>query len=110
VIGFALHNTTEGLAIVAPVAEHPPPLQRLVLLGTLAGAPAILGAWIGASAFNSSVAAFLLGAGAGAIVQVIQQLVPTIRDRTGRALHPLAVAGILAGIAILYVTSLLVSI
>src|SRR4051794_38932788 len=110
VIGFALHNTTEGLAIVAPVAEDPPPLQRLVLLGALAGAPAIVGAWIGASAFNSSVAAFLLGAGAGAIVQVIQQLVPTIRDRTGRALHPLAVAGILAGIAILYVTGLLVSI
>ncbi len=63
VIGFALHNTTEGLAIVAPVASDPPPLRRLVLLGALAGAPAILGAWIGASAFNSSLAAFLLGAG-----------------------------------------------
>jgi zinc transporter ZupT len=110
VIGFALHNTTEGLAIVAPVAKDPPPLRRLALLGLLAGAPAILGAWIGASAFNSSLAAFLLGAGAGAIVQVIQQLVPSIRDRTGRALHPLAVGGILAGIAILYVTSLLVSV
>jgi zinc transporter, ZIP family len=110
VIGFALHNTTEGLAIVAPVASDPPRLRRLVLLGALAGAPAILGAWIGASAFNSSLAAFLLGAGAGAIVQVIQQLVPSIRDRAGRTLHPLAVAGILAGIGILYVTSLLVSV
>jgi zinc transporter ZupT len=110
VIGFALHNTTEGLAIVAPVAESPPRLRRLLLLGALAGAPAILGAWIGASAFNSSVAAFLLGAGVGAIAQVIQQLVPAIRDGAGRALHPAAVAGILAGIAVMYVTSLMVSV
>jgi ZIP family zinc transporter len=61
VIGFALHNTTEGLAIVAPVASRPPSLMRLLGLGLIAGAPAILGAWIGATAFNPSVAAFLLG-------------------------------------------------
>jgi ZIP family zinc transporter len=110
VIGFALHNTTEGLAIVAPVAARPPGFGRLVLLGLIAGGPAIVGAWIGASAFNSSVAAFLLGAGAGAIIQVIQQLTPSIRDRSGVALQPLTVAGMLAGFAILYVTSLMVSI
>jgi ZIP family zinc transporter len=113
VIGFALHNTTEGLAIVAPVASRPPSLGRLALLGAIAGAPAILGAWIGASAFNASLAALLLGAGAGAIVQVIQQLVPSIRESVGgrsRVLYPASVAGILAGFAILYVTSLMVSV
>ena len=110
VIGFALHNTTEGLAIVAPVAQRPPGLGRLAVLGLIAGGPAIVGAWIGASAFNASLAAFLLGAGAGAIVQVIQQLAPSIRDRAGRALDPASVAGILAGFALLYATSLLVSV
>jgi zinc transporter ZupT len=110
VIGFAIHNTTEGLAIVAPVAERAPSLGFLVLLGLIAGAPAILGAWIGASAFNSSVAAFLLGVGAGAIVQVIQQLFPLVRDRNGSALQPATVLGILAGALILYTTSLLVSV
>ena len=113
VIGFALHNTTEGLAIVAPIAARPPSLRRLVLLGMVAGAPAILGAWIGASAFNSSLAALLLGAGAGAIVQVIQQLVPAVREKVGgveRVLYPASVAGIIAGFAILYVTSLLISV
>jgi ZIP family zinc transporter len=110
VIGFALHNTTEGLAIVAPVAAKPPSLGRLALLGLIAGAPAILGAWIGASAFNSSVASFLLGAGAGAIVQVIQQLLPSIRDRAGAVLQPLSVGGILLGFAVLYATSLLVTV
>jgi zinc transporter ZupT len=110
VVGFAIHNTTEGLAIVAPLSETGARLRRLVVLGLIAGAPAILGAWIGASAFNSSIAAFLFGAGVGAIAQVIVQLVPAMRDEDGRALHPGAVAGLLAGIAVLYLTGLLVSV
>jgi zinc transporter ZupT len=110
VFGFALHNTTEGLAIVAPLARGPrPPIRRLALVGLIAGAPAILGAFIGASAFNPEVALLLLGFGIGAIVQVIVQLVPTIRDKAGSALHPASVGGILSGIAVLYFTSLLVS-
>ena len=110
VVGFALHNTTEGLAIVAPIANLKPSPKRLALLGLIAGAPAILGAWIGAAAFNNSLAAFLFGAGAGAIVQVIVQLAPSLRDRAGRALHPAAVGGLLAGIALMFTTGLLVSV
>jgi zinc transporter ZupT len=111
VVGFALHNTTEGLAIVAPVArERTAQLGRLALLGLIAGAPAVLGAWIGAAAFNSSLAAFLFGFGAGAIVQVIVQLAPTLRDDGGRLLHPAAVSGILLGMATMFATGLLVSV
>ena len=79
VVGFAIHNTTEGLAIVAPLAR-----ERVVagagspLLGLIAGAPAVLGAWIGAAAFNASAAAFLFGFGAGAIVQVIVTLAAVV--------------------------------
>jgi zinc transporter ZupT len=109
VIGFAIHNTTEGLAIVAPTAAQPPSLGRLIALGLIAGAPAIVGAWIGAAAYNPSLAALLIGAGAGAIVQVVQQLTPSIRDSRGRALRPLTAGGIVAGAAILYVTGLLVA-
>jgi zinc transporter ZupT len=110
VVGFAIHNTTEGLAIVAPIAQLKPSLGRLTVLGLIAGAPAVLGAWIGAAAFNSSLAAFLFGFGAGAIVQVIVQLAPTIRDGAGRMLHPVAVAGLLAGVVLMFTTGLLVSI
>ena len=110
VIGFAIHNTTEGLAIVAPIARERPPLRLLAVLGLLAGAPAVLGAWIGAAAFNSSLAAFLFGFGAGAIVQVIVQLAPTLRDGEGRTLHPAAVSGILLGMATMFATGLLVSV
>jgi ZIP family zinc transporter len=110
VVGFALHNTTEGLAIVAPIARSEPSLRRLALLGLIAGAPAVLGAWIGALAFNTSVAAFLFGAGAGAIAQVIVQLAPTLREDGERGLQPSVVGGLLGGLALLFVTSLLISV
>jgi ZIP family zinc transporter len=110
VVGFALHNTTEGLAIVAPIAHLRASLGRLALLGLIAGAPAVLGAWIGAAAFNASLAAFLFGFGAGAIVQVIVQLAPTLRDDSGRTLHPVAVSGLLTGMALMFATGLLVSV
>jgi zinc transporter ZupT len=110
VIGFAIHNTTEGLAIVAPIARQKSvPWIRLLGLGLIAGAPAILGAVIGASVYNQELATFLIGVGVGAIIQVIVQLVPAIRDRQGRALYPLTVAGIIAGALALYLTGLLVS-
>jgi zinc transporter, ZIP family len=111
VIGFAIHNTTEGLAIVAPMTRtERPGAARIVALGAIAGAPAILGAVIGASAYNQELATFLIGVGVGAIVQVIGQLTPSIRDSDGRALHPLSIAGIVVGAGILYFTSLLITI
>ena len=111
VIGFALHNTTEGLAIVAPLAKGGrPPVSRLLLLGVVAGAPAILGAVIGASVYNQELATLLIGVGVGAIIQVIAQLLPSIRDSQGRALHPLSIAGIVAGALIMYATGLLISV
>lgn len=115
VVGFAIHNTTEGLAIVAPLrdgvgASARARLGHLAALGLIAGAPAILGAWIGAAAFNPSLAALLFGVGVGAIARVIVQIAPAMRDGDGRLLHPLSVAGLLAGIAVLYLTGLLVSV
>ena len=111
VVGFAIHNTTEGLAIVAPLRDGArPSFARLLGLGLIAGAPAILGAWIGAAAFDPSLAALLFGVGVGAIARVIVQIAPAMRDAEGRLLYPSSVLGILAGIAALYLTGLLVSV
>jgi zinc transporter, ZIP family len=114
IVGFALHNTTEGLAIVAPVADSDERggrrLRRLAGLGLLAGAPAILGTWIGASAFDPSLAALMFGVGAGAIARVLVQIAPSVRDDEGRLLHPLGVTGLMTGLAVMYVTGLLVSV
>jgi zinc transporter ZupT len=111
VVGFAIHNTTEGLAIVAPLRDGArPSLSRLLGLGLIAGVPAILGAWIGAAAYDPSLAALLFGVGVGAIARVIVQIAPAMRDAEGRLLYPSSVLGILAGIAALYLTGLLVSV
>lgn len=109
IIGFAIQNTTEGLAIVAPLSDERPSIGRLALLGVIAGAPAIAGTVIGAAAFNAELAALLIGVGVGAIVQVIQQLIPAMRDHTGRALYPASIGAILAGGAALYITGLIVA-
>jgi zinc transporter ZupT len=110
VVGFAIHNTTEGLAIVAPVAEERPRVARLAVLGLIAGAPAILGAWIGASAFDPSLAAFMFGVGVGAIARVVVQIAPQVRDSAGRLLHPMAATGLAVGLGVMYVTGLLISV
>jgi zinc transporter, ZIP family len=111
VVGFAIHNTTEGLAIVAPVARSGRARPRtLILLGVLAGAPAILGAWIGASAFNPSLAALMFGIGAGAIAQVIVQIARQMRGAEGRGLTPGVAGGLLLGLVVMYGTGLMVSV
>ena len=108
VIGFAIHNTTEGLAIVTPLAAQRPRLGRLALLGVIAGAPAILGALIGATVNQPTLAALLFGIGAGAVGQVAVKLLPMLKDGTGRILTPLTAGGIVAGVAFMFVTGLLV--
>ncbi|OFW73677.1 MAG: hypothetical protein A2Y55_11405, partial [Actinobacteria bacterium RBG_16_68_12] len=56
VIGFMVHNVTEGLGIAAPIAEgEGVGLPRLGALALIAGAPAILGAWIGGFLANDVV-------------------------------------------------------
>lgn len=108
IVGFAIHNTTEGLAIVTPLAKRPPRLARLAVLGLIAGAPAAAGALIGATVYQPVLSAFLLGAGAGAVAQVAVKLLPMLKDRAGKTFTPLTGAGIILGLAVMFVTGLLV--
>jgi zinc transporter ZupT len=111
VVGFAIHNTTEGFAIVAPLArERRPSLARLLGLGMIAGAPAIVGALVGATVSNDELSVFLLGIGIGAIVQVIAQIAPSMRDRRGRALDAATAGAVGAGAILFYLTGLLVAV
>jgi zinc transporter ZupT len=109
VLGFAVHNTTEGLAIVAPLASRPPRWPVLIGLGLLAGAPAIAGAMLGATVDNAALAALLFGAGVGAIVAVIGQIWPALRGRDGGELSARVLGGVAGGVLAMYLTSLLVA-
>ncbi len=108
VIGFTLHNTTEGLAIIAPLARRRTPLLTLLGLGLIAGAPAILGAVIGAGVDNREVSALLLGVGVGAIIQVVIQIAPSLRTQGRSDLDPMVLVGVGVGILLMFLTGLVV--
>ena len=110
VLGFLLHNTTEGLGIVAPIAKQPTRMRDLVLLGLLAGVPTIFGAWLGGFTYSPLWITLFFAIGAGAIVQVIIELWRLFARRAESGLTtPLNAIGVLAGLAIMYVTGLLVT-
>ncbi len=113
VIGFTLHNVTEGVGIAAPMTRDRPTLAQFVGLGLLAGAPAILGAWLGGFTSSPLLATLFLGIGTGAIWQVIIEVGGLLRRDAEREGTPVAswlnVAALLAGIAVMYLTALLVN-
>ena len=110
IVGFMIHNVTEGLGIAAPAADEGATLSwlRLVALTLIAGAPAILGAWLGGFAANDVLAALFFGAAAGAAFEVVAEVVRYVARRDPGGLRSAyALGGFLAGIAIMYVTGLL---
>lgn len=123
IVGFTLHNTTEGLAIVAPIAKsNKVMVRRLVMMGIIAGAPAIAGAWIGGFLYSPIAAIIFLSVGAGAIFQVVFSIMSWMandsnnndgsKNREGRKdawLNTSLIAGFIVGMIIMYATSLLVS-
>ena len=112
IVGFMIHNITEGLGIAAPVAEERdaarPSFLRLAALVLVAGAPAILGAWIGGYAANDLLAVVFFGAAAGAALEVVVEVGRFVARRAPGGLGSgYAVGGYMTGIAVMYVTGLL---
>jgi hypothetical protein len=113
IVGFTLHNTTEGLAIVAPLARggRRVPIGAFVRLGLIGGVPTIGGAWLGGFVYSPVWAVLFLAFGVGAIAQVIGQIA---RQTAGNSTavrwlsEGPAMAGLLAGFAVMYATGLMV--
>ena len=110
VIGFAIHNITEGLGIVAPVAGGSKPRWvHFVFLGLIAGAPAILGTWIGGFTYSDVLATLFFAIGAGAIFQVVYEIVRLMGRESEAGLGDITnFAGLVIGLLIMYVTGLFV--
>jgi zinc transporter ZupT len=110
VIGFMVHNVTEGPAVVAPVADgERPALKHFVGLGLLAGAPVILGGWIGGVAYSPTLGAFFLAIGVGAILQVDWELARLVRAADGRVASATNILAFLVGFAVMYATDIFVA-
>jgi zinc transporter ZupT len=109
-----VHNTTEGLAIAAPLARGSASVRRLLphllFAGLIAGAPAILGAWLGGFAFSPIWATFFLALGAGAIFQVAWQISRMMGDEPDGSLTTgLNAMGLALGVLIMYGTGILLT-
>lgn len=114
IVGFTLHNTTEGLAIVAPMAKSggKVTIRKLITMGLIAGVPTIVGAWIGGFLYSPIAAIIFLSIGAGAIFQVVFSITSWMSSNTNEPrkamLSTPMIAGFTVGMAIMYVTSLLI--
>jgi ZIP family zinc transporter len=109
VVGFTLHNLTEGLGIVAPIAQDRPPLKHLVLYGAIAGVPTILGTWIGGFTYGPIWITLFFALGAGAIAQVLYEVSRVVSSSEGESWATRHnIGGFLSGLAIMYVTGILV--
>ncbi|CAN7540557.1 ZIP family metal transporter [Paenibacillus sp. LjRoot153] len=112
IIGFTLHNITEGVGIAAPLLKDRPTWKTFVKLALIAGGPAIIGTWAGGFIFNDTLAALFFGIGAGAILQVIYVISKMIlKESEKKGLSPVSwlnFSGLTAGILIMYVTALMV--
>jgi len=114
IVGFTLHNTTEGLAIVAPMAKSggKVTIQKLIVMGLIAGVPTIIGAWIGGFLYSPIAAIIFLSIGAGAIFQVVFSITSWMSSNASEPRKALLstpmIAGFTVGMIIMYGTSLLI--
>lgn len=108
IVGFMIHNVTEGPVIVAPLADRDrPAMSHFVALGALAGAPAILGGWIGNLTQSPTLSALFLAVGVGALLQVVFDIGGLVRSKGElRAVPNLLGFGV--GFVVMYATDLLV--
>ncbi len=114
VMGFTLHNITEGVGIAAPLLKIKPTLARFALLALIAGGPAVIGMWAGSLAYAPHWSALALAIGAGAILQVIIEvgafLARSSEDPVKGLMAPAVLIGTATGLALMYVTAMLVKI
>ena len=102
-----IHNVTEGLGIAAPVAKTRVTVLVLAGLALVAGAPAILGAWIGGYTSNDVLVALFFAIAAGAAFQVVVEVGRYVaRKAPGGLTSGYAIAGFIVGVATMYVTGI----
>ena len=103
IIGFGLHNATEGFGIVAPMTRdrERPSWAYLGLLGVIGGGPTFLGTLVGQAWVSDVLDLAFLALAAGSILYVVVQLLH-VADRLGH--KELLMWGLVAGIFLGYAT------
>jgi zinc transporter ZupT len=112
VVGFTLHNLTEGIGIAAPLLNQKTGFGTFVNLTLLAGLPAAAGTLIGAFSYAPHWGAILFAIGAGAILQVIVEVgVFLTKNAPSKSWFTIPnLTGFILGVAIMYGTALLIAV
>jgi zinc transporter, ZIP family len=106
IIGFALHNATEGFGIVGPLSDVRPSWRWIGLAGLIGGGPTFVGSIVGYAVTSRPLELAFYAAAGGAILYVIGEVWTGMRRYGYRELGLLMVtAGFLIGV----VTDLIVS-
>jgi ZIP family zinc transporter len=74
IIGFALHNATEGFGIVGPLGNVRPSWAWLALAGLVAGGPTFVGTIVGYNVTSEPLELCFYGLAGGAILYVIGEV------------------------------------
>lgn len=99
VVGFALHNATEGFGIVGPLGAVRPTWRWLGLAGLLAGAPVFIGTVVGWNIQSDPLELGCYALAAGAILYVIGEIWHAMRRLGHRELGLLMLsAGFIVGV------------
>jgi ZIP family zinc transporter len=99
IIGFALHNATEGFGIVGPLGGVRPSWGWLGLAGLIGGGPTFLGTMVGYSITSHPLELTFYAAAGGAIIYVIGEIWNGMRRYGYRELGLLMLsAGFLLGV------------
>jgi ZIP family zinc transporter len=99
IIGFALHNATEGFGIVGPLGDIQPSWRWIGLAGLIGGGPTFLGSIVGYGVTSHPLELVFYAAAGGAILYVIGEVWNGMRRYGHRELGLLMVtAGFLIGV------------
>ena len=106
IIGFALHNATEGFGIIGPLGDVKPSWRWIGLAGLIGGGPTFLGSIVGYAVTSNPLELAFYACAGGAILYVIGEIWNGMRRYGYRELGLLMVsAGFLVGV----VTDLIVT-
>jgi ZIP family zinc transporter len=99
IIGFALHNATEGFGIVGPLGGVKPSWKWLGVAGLIGGSPTFIGTMVGYSITSHPLEVVFYAAAGGAIMYVIGEIWNGMRRYGHRELGLLMLsAGFLLGV------------
>ncbi|HEV3388224.1 MAG TPA: ZIP family metal transporter [Solirubrobacteraceae bacterium] len=99
IIGFALHNATEGFGIVGPLGDVKPSWGWIGLAGLIGGGPTFLGSIVGYAVTSNPLELAFYAAAGGAILYVIGEVWNGMRRYGHREIGLLMVsAGFIVGV------------